>query len=67
MELGIKFELFRPDGTVVYKGILDTRMLGMSAAWDRCHHDVCFEKYGGVIANGLRYLGFRIEPDTIGI
>lgn len=63
-------------GSPLFKAILDARTLGIrregrtpaAGMRSRCDHDVCFERYGdggGVVAGGLRYLGFRIIPDVV--
>jgi hypothetical protein len=55
-------------GSPLFKAILDARTLGI---WTTgCDHDVCFCRYGdggGVVAGGLRYLGFRIIPDVVDV
>lgn len=56
-------------GSVLFKAILDARTLGLGRRLLKgCDHDVCFCRYGdggGVVAGGLRYLGFRIIPDVV--
>lgn len=57
----------REPGGTLFKAVFDARMVGLGRGPDRCDHDVCFEEYGGVIAGGLRYLGFTIVPDAIDV
>ncbi len=58
-------------GSTLFKVILDARTLGLGRGPDKgCDHDVCFCRYGdggGVVAGGLRYLGFRIIPDVVDV
>lgn len=56
-----------PEG-LLFQAMFDARMLGLGRGPDQgCDHDVCFEEHGGVIAGGLRYLGFRIIPDAVDV
>ncbi len=59
----------REPGGTLFKATFDARMVGAGTGADwlgyGCRHDVCFEEAGGVIAGGLRYLGFTIVPDAI--
>ena len=56
----------REPGGTLFNATFDARQLGLGRLPDECcDHDVCFCQHGGVIAGGLRYLGFRIIPDVV--
>ena len=61
----------REPGGTLFKAVFDARMVGAGTGDDwlgyGCRHNVCFEEAGGVIAGGLRYLGFTIVPDAVDV